>query len=648
MKFKATKSATWGRTVLTLFGFLLSASLVLASVANHRKMSKDLEGKKASDQVNVIVQFNHMPTAKQHSKVLSRGGALHRELRSIRAGSYTVPASKLAELVADPEVSYVSPDRPLKGASTGSTTQVLDYHTDSINAPAAWALGLDGTGIGVAVIDSGVANVSDLTASNVVYSQDFVGDNSGSAVDLFGHGTHVAGIVAGNGSNSTGANFTYTFQGVAKNANVINLRVLDANGGGTDSEVISAIETAIQLQNTYNIRVINLSLGRGVYESYTQDPLCQAVEQAWQAGIVVVVAAGNDGRDNSGGTLGYGTITAPGNDPYVITVGAMNSKGTADRTDDVPASYSSKGPTLGDLVVKPDLVAPGNAIVSLYTPTETLNQENPAGEVALSLYQADGAAGSSGSYYELSGTSMATPMVSGAAALLLQQNPNLTPDQVKALLMVSAFRNLIPYSTATNVGTGQVYNEQADMFTVGAGYLDIAAAIAETGVPPAALGSAMSPFATSDANGNIVFAANRSVAGSNIAWGTIDASENIAWGTIDGSNIAWGTIDGANIAWGTIDGSNIAWGTLDGSNIAWGTIDGASSVAQSSLDAGENIAWGTIDGSNIAWGTLDGSNIAWGTLDGSNIAWGTIDGANIAWGTIDGSSVGKGAADKVF
>src|SRR5208282_4947363 len=150
--------------------------------------------------------------------------------------------------------------------------------------------------------------------------------------------------------------------GMAPGANIINLRVLDQNGSGTDSQVVAAIQQAIQLKSQYNIRVINLSLGRPVFESYTLDPLCQAVEQAWQAGIVVVVAAGNDGRDNSEGTNGYMTITAPGNDPYVITVGAMKTEGTPTRTDDLIASYSSKGPTAIDHIVKPDLVAPGNNV----------------------------------------------------------------------------------------------------------------------------------------------------------------------------------------------------------------------------------------------------------------------------------------------
>ena len=170
--------------------------------------------------------------------------------------------------------------------------------------------------------------------------------------------------------------------------------LLDSTGSSTDSIVIAAIQRAIQLKRQYNIRVINLSLGRPVFESYTVDPLCQAVEAAWNAGIVVVVAAGNDGRDNSQNTDGYATITAPGNDPYVITVGAMKTENTATRSDDLIASYSSKGPTLLDQVVKPDLVAPGNLIVSVLG-DGTLPQEYPQNITDQN-------------YFILSGTSMAT------------------------------------------------------------------------------------------------------------------------------------------------------------------------------------------------------------------------------------------------
>ena len=195
---------------------------------------------------------------------------------------------------------------------------------------------------------------------------------------------------------------------------MINLRVLDQNGQGSDSLVIDAINQAIALKNAYNIRVINISLGRPIYESYTQDPLCQAVEAAWKAGIVVVVAAGNDGRDNSFGTNGYGTINAPANDPYVITVGSMKTMGTPDRSDDLIATYSAKGPTQVDQVVKPDIVAPGNQIVSLLaSPSDTLPATYSQDLVPLTYYMQTGH-GNSSQYYMLSGTSMATPVVSGA------------------------------------------------------------------------------------------------------------------------------------------------------------------------------------------------------------------------------------------
>src|SRR5205085_1377199 len=202
-------------------------------------------------------------------------------------------------------------------------------------------------------------------------------------------------IIAGNGSDSQNG-YSEQYAGIAPASSIINLRVLDGQGGGSDSQVIAAIQRAIQLKDAYNIRIINLSLGRPVFESYTLDPLCQAVEAAWQAGIVVVVAAGNSGRDNSSGTQGYGTISSPGNDPYVITVGAMNANGTNWTSDDTIASYSSKGPTLADHIVKPDLVAPGNNVISLLVPGSTLARNYPKTMISNSTYETIALPGVSG------------------------------------------------------------------------------------------------------------------------------------------------------------------------------------------------------------------------------------------------------------
>jgi serine protease AprX len=294
------------------------------------------------------------------------------------------------------------------------------------------------------VIDSGIHGVEDLKdaqgQNRILYNLDSLG---GGADDQYGHGTHVAGIIGGNGKNSICSNCDVTIRGIAPSVNIINFHALGQAGQGTDSSVIGAINKAIALKDQYNIRVMNLSLGRPVYESYALDPLCKAVEAAWKAGIVVVVAAGNDGRTNYATYNGYGSITAPGNDPFVITIGAMNTKGTADRSDDVMTSYSSKGPTAIDHIVKPDLVAPGNRVVSLQT-GGYLQKNYPGNRPPVSYYQTSTSTGPSGKYFMLSGTSMATAVVSGGAALLLQKNPALTPDQVKMLLMKTAYRNFPP------------------------------------------------------------------------------------------------------------------------------------------------------------------------------------------------------------
>ncbi len=573
---------------------LLSFALVLfecGAFAASPKLSSDLAGTNLKGQIDVIVQYRRTPNSEFHQNVVQRGGVFKQAFQSINAGAYRISASQLTELESDPEVLYVSPDRAVHGAAISSPIPKLDYHTETSNAPAAWARGLDGSGIGVAVIDSGIADVPDLHGKKfaVAYSQNFAGDNpaSGGTADPYGHGSHVAGILAGSGSKSSGANYLYTFKGIAPGVNVVSLRVLDANGEGTDSQVIAAIETAIRLKNTYNIRILNLSLGRGVYESYTLDPLCKAVEQAWAAGIVVVVAAGNEGRNNSIGTHGYGTITAPGNDPYVITVGAMNTMGTADRTDDVPTSYSSKGPTLWDHVIKPDLMAPGNLTISLYAANETLARQLPNNPVPNSAYTKNGNGNHSDTYFYLSGTSMAAPMVSGAAALLLEKQPSLTPDQVKGRLMKTAFKNLIRAAVATDTTTGQTFNLQADIFTVGAGYLDIQAALAGTDLVPPGLGSALSPTVTLDRTGNVVLVQN---------WPSLLGTRSPVWGAgpVFGDSVLWGlNLSGQSILWGTstVGGESILWGTnaTSASSILWGTsvLWGTSGTGQENAGQGD-------------------------------------------------------------
>ena len=245
--------------------------------------------------------------------------------------------------------------------------------------------------------------------------------------DAFGHGTHVAGIIAGNPARANGVAREYT-GGVAPGANLINVRVLGADGSGFTSDVINGIEWVVANRARYNIRVINLSLGHPVTEACATDPLCEAVNQAVQAGIVVVVSAGNTGKALDGRAI-LGGISSPGNSPYAITVGALNTWGTVDRSDDTVATFSSRGPSAYDLGVKPDIAAPGTKILSLQADNAFLPTMYPSIHVAGSGNNA---------YMYLSGTSMAAPMVSGGVALLLQGSPNLSPAQVKFALQNGA------------------------------------------------------------------------------------------------------------------------------------------------------------------------------------------------------------------
>ena len=239
---------------------------------------------------------------------------------------------------------------------------------------ASWVrekLGFDGTGVGVAIIDSGIANWhDDLGADRVVHFADFV-TFLPQPHDDYGHGTHVAGIIAGNGYDSGGAR-----RGIAPGANLIVLKVLDATGDGFISNVIAAIDYAIEQRVRLNIRVLNLSVAAGVYESFTTDPFTLAAKRAVDAGIVVVTSAGNLGSSETG-QVQYGGITAPGNAPWVLTVGASNHQRTAARADDVVAPFSSRGPTNIDRAMKPDVVAPGVAIESLAAAGSTIYTANP-------------------------------------------------------------------------------------------------------------------------------------------------------------------------------------------------------------------------------------------------------------------------------
>jgi serine protease AprX len=566
------------------------------------------------------------------TKVRGRAG---RRLRAFN-GRVAYVSEKMLEKLADhPLVKSIHVDRP--------TQSTLNRTAVSIGARYVQTdMGYTGAGVGVAVIDSGITSWHDDLTNNgsgqrVVKFVDFV-NNYASAYDDNGHGTHVAGIIAGNGYDSNGAH-----AGMAPRAHLVGLKVLDANGGGYISDVIAALDWIIANKSAYNIRVANLSVGAAVTASYNNDPLTLAAKRAVEAGIVVVTAAGNLGKNGNGRTQ-YGGITAPGNAPWVLTVGGSSHEGTTSRSDDKIGKYSSRGPTAVDFAAKPDVVAPGTGTVSLADPTSRFYLTK-----ALALVSGTRLLGYK-PYLALTGTSMAAPVVSGTVALMLQANPSLTPNAVKAILQYTS-QPLLGVNYLTQ-GAGQVnargavalaeYYAHSSWLPYPSSYTWSKHIIwGNKRVRGGKLKPSSSAFAT-----NIVWGTRKNAQGLNIVWGTLDAGENIVWGTADsGENIVWGTLAGGeNIVWGTDCGGNncenVVWGTVgsrDGENIVWGTADSLENIVWGTADAGENIVWGTADaGENIVWGTADaGENIVWGTADaGENIVWGTSAGdEDVTWDT---------------
>jgi serine protease AprX len=473
---------------------------------------------------SVIVRHAAGKEADARRQVAALGGYVYRDLNLIDGFAARVPSKGLLQLAGAPGVTRLSADAPVQKADVFTTE-----HTGADVARVS--SGLTGRGVGVAVIDSGIRATSDF--SSIVARVNFAPD--GQVNDTCGHGTHVAGIVAGNGLASSDPSCFVTYRGTAPDASLISIRVLNGDGQGTVSQAIRGIEWAVQNRAKYNIRVMNLSFGHEVGESYTTDPLCQAVEQAWKSGIVVVCAAGNNGRvsddrvqglDNEGFGTNHFSIQSPANSPYVITVGAAKSV-DGNRANDRIATYSSRGPSRLDFVLKPDIVAPGNRVVSVNANNSTLdNAYGGSNQVSWKEYRRNNAAGASSRYFRLSGTSMAAPVVSGAAALLIQQDPSLTPDTVKARLMLSADRWVRPDGTP-------------DAYAYGAGYLNLPAALASSYVPDL---PALSPSLVLTEDGRILVRTQTGLYGAEEIQGLAAWSRRNDWSfqAIWGTQAIWG------------------------------------------------------------------------------------------------------------
>jgi serine protease AprX len=448
--------------------------------------------------ISVIVRKDGTD-AEVEQRVAQLGGAVTLDLHIINAFAAQLPARASLALARMEGVRWVSLDAPTvePSACTAcvSTTNLKNAYNSAIGAVSLWNQApkyLQGQGVGVAVVDSGVNPDQDfytlMGQPRIVAAIQFNNGYNQTPNDRYGHGQHVAGIIGGNGSRMAGA-----YIGVAPMVNLINVKVSDDAGAANASNVVSGLQWINDNRDRYNIKVVNLSLNSSIPESYHTNPIDAAVEILWFNKITVVVSAGNIGRN---------ALYPPANDPFVITVGATDDRGTPSIADDVLASYSGYG-TSADGIRKPDLVAPGTNIVSLA----------PGSNSVLALQHPDHLVNNI--YFRMSGTSMSAPVVSGAIALLLQSEPNLTPDQVKYRLMSTAR----PF---------------ADSKRAGAGYLNIYAAVHTSTNQSANTGIPASRLLTSGSNA-------------------------VNWNSVNWNSVNWNSVNWNSVNWNSVNWNSVNW-----------------------------------------------------------------------------------------
>jgi serine protease AprX len=480
-----------------------------AGAANLHPLLARLAVEQPDQMVSVIVQ-KVANNADAEALVAALGGVVTKDLTIINAFAAQLTAAAARELAQHRSVNWVSLDAPVvqSGGPDGtvSTTALLNTYNAAIGADRLWAEGYQGSSVTVAVVDSGIADLNDFkqsyggngglriqTTVSIVGGSDF-------GKDWYGHGTHVAGVIGGNGTLSYGR-----YIGVAPKVKLIAVDVTNEQGAGTTSDVIAGLQWIYNNRAAHNIRVVNISLNSSVAESYHTSALDAAVEILWFSGIVVVVSGGNNGSSSPG------ILYPPANDPFVISVGAVDDRGTVSTSDDGLASFSAYGIAQGGFV-KPDLVAPGKDIYSLLSKADSsLAVAHPGHRHPDPSFR--------DYYMRMSGTSMAAPMVAGAVALLLQDEPNLTPDQVKYRLMATAR----PFSGGS-----------------GAKYLDAYAAV----------------------HGTTTQSANTGRVASQLLW---TGSSPVTWGSVNWNSVNWNSVN-----WNSVNWNSVNWNSVNWNNDYWG------------------------------------------------------------------------------
>jgi serine protease AprX len=464
-------------------------------------------------------------------------------------------------------------------------------------AAAWWNAGYTGKGVDVAVIDTGVAPVAGLnTTGKVVYGPDLSLESQNAAtrnVDTFGHGTFMAGIIAGHDSTLTSPYAkapAAAYRGVAPDARIVSLKTGDADGGVDVSQVIAAIDWVVQHAHDpgFNIRVISLSYGTDSIQDPAIDPLAYAAEQAWKAGIVVVAAAGNSGYQLNHGATG---IADPADDPFVIGVGGTDTLGTATTGDDVVGSYSASAAACYVTCKNPDFVAPGSHFQGLRVTNGYIDVNHPEGRI-------------DSRYFRGSGTSMSTAFTAGAVALLLQKYPAMTPDQVKAFLAATA--DHLPYTTNKLQGAGEINlntlltatppAKSAQAFTpsTGTGTLEAARGDDHISMNGIALSGEQDIFGKPF---NAAAMAQLEAAGASWSGGT--------WNGASWSGASWSGASWSGASWSGASWSGASWSSLSWSGNSW---SGAS--------------WSGASWSGVSWSGASWSGASWSGGSWQGSSWG--------------------------
>ncbi|UOY03502.1 S8 family serine peptidase [Blastococcus sp. PRF04-17] len=549
------------------------ATLVAAGVAGPASAATTAS---AAESVSVIVrEAAGAGDAAEHA-VARFGGTVGKQLEILGGFTAEVPSDRLGALRAVAGVESVTEDAGLKL----STTSIKDFADQNgslytiankvTGASAMWDAGYTGKGVDVAVIDSGVVPVEGFkTPGKVVYGPDLTLEAATPArnLDTYGHGTHMSSIIAGRDSAvaGTGSGDDANFVGMAPDARIVSIKVADAKGQTDVSQAIAAIDWVVQNRNKngMNIRVLNLSFGTDGVQDYVLDPLSYAAEQAWHKGIVVVVAVGNEG-------FGTQKVNNPAYNPFLIAVGSNNANGTADTADDVVSAFSNDG----DGTRNPDLVAPGEKVLGLRSGGSYLDTTYPAARIGDRLFRG-------------SGTSQAAAVVSGAAALLIQQRPDIKPDQVKALLTGTA--NHIPAATAAQQGAGLVDLVEAkdaptpdtvQSFKVSTGLGSLEAARGSVHV---------------SVNGKLVK-------------GEIDVRGK----AIDVRKLAEGIKGGLN--WNGMTWSGMTWSGMTWSGMTW-----------------SGMTWSGMTWSGMTWSGMTWSGMTWSGMTWSGMTWSGMTWSGMTW-----------------